>query len=267
MLLNRARRAVRIPGFLSAAVFTGTEKVRCGYGNGDCVLVDPKDRLFGVADATERFPEASRRLLMNLVESVESEETPDDETSWVETVNRAYRQQSYNMKTTISCIALSGHYDSTSYVIQGGDSMVVVIDPENGETMFKSSADMNFAGRAPELTSVHGLKLPDTPLVAVLASDGFADLARQTGSGIEDFCLRLAREGPIEEADRRVADIIRGLPEGAEYDDVAVLVMALPAPPPVNRKPVLIGGTGAASEKTFQRNLKEGKLADKWLSD
>ena len=50
-MLNPFRRALRLPGELGAGLITGTEKIRSGFGNGDCLLLDFRHRIFAVADA------------------------------------------------------------------------------------------------------------------------------------------------------------------------------------------------------------------------
>jgi hypothetical protein len=70
LMLNPYRRTICLEGRLGACLVTGTEKIRCGYGNGDCLLLDFRHRLFAVADASERFPQASHLLVERWLEAV-----------------------------------------------------------------------------------------------------------------------------------------------------------------------------------------------------
>lgn len=77
-MINPSKRAVRMEDTIGAALYTGTDKIRNGFGNGDCLLLDYGSGVFAVADAAERFPEASRTLLMRMAVLVSGEKGPVD---------------------------------------------------------------------------------------------------------------------------------------------------------------------------------------------
>ena len=87
-MLNPCRRSVCLPDRLGACLITGTEKIRCGYGNGDCLLLNFHQGVFAVADATERFPQASRILLERLEAEISVAGPPTNETEF----ERGYRR-------------------------------------------------------------------------------------------------------------------------------------------------------------------------------
>ncbi|MBP7586164.1 MAG: hypothetical protein KBA61_19130, partial [Spirochaetes bacterium] len=87
MMINAAARMISMEGRAGAFLATGTDKVRSGYGNGDCLYFDFENMVFAVADATERFPWASRDLLNRLSESLAKSGPPDTAAGWKELVN------------------------------------------------------------------------------------------------------------------------------------------------------------------------------------
>ena len=74
-------------GAVCGGISTGTDKIRSGYGNGDCLYFDFEHMVFAVADGTERFPWASRDLLNRLSESLAKSGTPDTAEGWKELIN------------------------------------------------------------------------------------------------------------------------------------------------------------------------------------
>ena len=64
--INASQRTVKCGNAVCGSIITGTDKIRSGYGNGDCLYLDFMHGVFAVADATERFPWASRDLLNRL---------------------------------------------------------------------------------------------------------------------------------------------------------------------------------------------------------
>ena len=75
--INPSKRILKMPGALCGGISTGTDKIRSGYGNGDCLYFDFEHLVFAVADGSERFPWASRDLLNRLSESLAQSGSPD----------------------------------------------------------------------------------------------------------------------------------------------------------------------------------------------
>src|SRR5512137_495004 len=148
--INPLKRTLRVEGALSGSIFTGTDKVRSGYGNGDCLYFDFGHRVFAVADGTERFPWASRDILCRLADSLATAGVPETAAEWKSLINRrVYAGQKYQHKTTFSCVAFSGDGDEvTVKVAHGGDSRVVEIDSVTGRALFQTERNMVFAGRS-----------------------------------------------------------------------------------------------------------------------
>jgi len=75
-------------------LLAGTDKIRSGYGNGDSLLIDSEHSIFAIADATERFPNASRILLSKIMGGLAS--IPDTSEQWRAYINAIYQQQEYH---------------------------------------------------------------------------------------------------------------------------------------------------------------------------
>ena len=54
--INPSKRILKLPGALCGGISTGSDKIRSGYGNGDCLYFDFEHLVFAVADGSERFP-------------------------------------------------------------------------------------------------------------------------------------------------------------------------------------------------------------------
>ena len=124
-------------GAVCGGISTGTEKIRSGYGNGDCLYFDFEHMVFAVADGSERFPWASRDLLNRLSESLARSGVPDTAGGWKELINtEVYSVQKYQHKTTFSCVAIRPAPEGVSLIIShGGDSVVTVMDSSTGSIM------------------------------------------------------------------------------------------------------------------------------------
>lgn len=253
--INAAKRILRLKGALSGSIFTGTDKVRNGYGNGDCLYFDFHHRVFAVADGTERFPWASRDILCRLSEELTQAGVPGTADEWKTLINRrVYPEQKYQHKTTFSCVAVSGDDDEIVLTVaHGGDSVVLVIDSVSGDVLFETGRNMDFAGRSREIVDVIEHRVTDRNARVVIYSDGFDDLFH--------YCIRQSVLSRLSDAfthfpvDRLGEQIHRLLGENAglfEYDDIACIVMDPFRLVGVDVKRVLIGGTQPHEEKYFR---------------
>jgi hypothetical protein len=154
-MIKAAERIIVKEEAAGAVVITGTDKITSGYGNGDCLLLDFKNRLFALSDSAERYPRASRELLERLSVLIEKEEAPESGEEWLNCVNMVLSRQLYHQKATICCVALQPGDDGiTAYCIHGGDSTIFIINAGSGEIEYQTKPDMNFAGRTRGLTAV-----------------------------------------------------------------------------------------------------------------
>jgi hypothetical protein len=265
--INAARRILRLRGALSGGIFTGTDKVRSGYGNGDCLYFDFHHRVFAVADGTERFPWASRDILIRLSEALARSGILNTATDWKVLINRkVYPKQKYQHKTTFSCVAVSGDDDNiTLTVAHGGDSVVTVMDSEGGHVLFQTGRNMVFAGRSQEIVDVTEYHVTDRNVRVFIYSDGFDDLFR--------FCVKQSLLTSMSDAfttlsvDRIGERMHRVLGENAglfEHDDIALIAMDPFRLAGVEVKRVLIGGTQPHEERSF-RTAYEGDDLDLWV--
>jgi len=268
MEINAAKRTLRHKDALSGSILTGTDKVRSGYGNGDCLYFDFRHRVFAVADGTERFPWASRDILCRLSEALSLAGVPGATADWKALINRrVYAGQKYQHKTTFSCVAVRGDdHEVTLTVAHGGDSGVRVIDSVSGEVLFQTGRNMVFAGRSPEIVDVTECRVANKNARVILYSDGFDDLVR--------FCVRrslLARLSdtfavfPVDGLGEQLHRVLGKNAGRFEHDDIALIVMD-PFRLLAGReeKQVLIGGTQPHEEKHFRTGCLNGDL-DRWV--
>jgi hypothetical protein len=263
VFFNPAARAVIAPGRLAACLFTGPEKIRSGYGNGDALLLGFSRGVFAVADAAERFPAASRILLSRFAEHLDhcAPATADE---WLHAVNAAYAAQTYNHKTTLSCVAVHARRSrSTLFISHGGDSLIFVFNRVTGEDRFRSSPDMNFAGRCPRLPRVHVLELETGDYTVIIASDGLGDLAPHRAS-LKSFITSTLLPLPFDQLPRAASQLHSQLSPRANPDDLALIAFDPDRLYSLRQPPLILGGTTAPQEASFQRRLRDGDQPDEW---
>ena len=265
--INAAKRILRLKGVLSGVLFTGTDKVRSGYGNGDCLYFDFKHKVFAVADGTERFPRASRDILYRLSDALVKAGVPDSATDWKALINRSvYAGQKYQHKTTFSCVAVSGDDDEvTLTVAHGGDSVVVVMDSISGEVLFQTGRNMVFAGRSREITDVIEYRVTDRNVRVVMHSDGLDDLLR--------FCIGQSHYSnisdafttfPIHDIGELIHDILMGTSGQFEHDDISLIAIEPFKLLGAEANRILMGGT-CPHEETYFRKGSESVGVDHWI--
>lgn len=265
--INAAKRILRLKGALSGSIFTGTDKVRSGYGNGDCLFFDFHHRVFAVADGTERFPWASRDILGRLSDALTQSGVPATAADWKALINRrVYAGQKYQHKTTFSCVAVSGEDDEISLTVaHGGDSVVLVIDSVSGDILFQTGRNMVFAGRSREIVDVIEHRVTDRNARVVIYSDGFDDLF--------NFCIRQSFLTCLSDAftafpvDRLGERMHRMLGKNAgllEHDDIAFIAIDPFRLADLEKRRVLIGGTQPHEEKRFRAGCENADL-DRWV--
>jgi hypothetical protein len=264
--INPARRILRWESALSGSIFTGTEKIRSGYGNGDCLFFDFYHRVFALADGSERFSRASREILSRLSQELSLNGVPGTAGEWKSLINsRIYPAQKYQHKTTFSCVAIRGDENGIVLIIaHGGDSTVMVVDSENGEVLFQTDRNMVFAGRSQEIVDVIEYPVTSHNIRVIISSDGLEDLSRFCSRQLFPFhfpeaCVTL----PVDRICERMERVLGENSGLFEHDDIALIALdpfqlfSMPA------RNVLIGGTQPYEEKLFRMGVGVGDL-DLW---
>ncbi|MFP4476306.1 MAG: hypothetical protein ACLFOY_12165 [Desulfatibacillaceae bacterium] len=263
--INAAKRAMVVGESVSACVVTGTDKVRSGYGNGDCLLLDFSSRVFAVADSSERFPTASRALLQRLARTLSKSPRPEDESGWLALVNSVVARQNYVEKTTLAAVVLDGAgADMRATVMHGGDSLVLFVDQASGEVAYRTGVDMNFAGRAKALSGVATVPVDPETTRIVLATDGVADVARVSGMSVDELCVQALHRRPIPAFPGVVLKFI-AIRRGMEHDDIGFVALAPGHPDIPGEGCFILGGTSPREEESIQRRLFAARLPDQWV--
>jgi hypothetical protein len=260
--INAAKRILRQKGALSGGIFTGTDKVRSGYGNGDCLYFDFRHRVFAVADGTERFPCASRDILVRLSDALTQFGVPGTAGDCV------YAGQKYQHKTTFSCVAVRDDDDGIALTVaHGGDSAVMALDATSGAVLFQTERNMVFAGRSLEIVDVTEHRLMDRNVRLALFSDGFDDLFR--------FCMRQSVFCRLSDAfitlpaDHVGEQLHRMVEQNCgefEHDDISCIVMDPFRLADAGESQILIGGTQPHEEKRFRAGNGNGGR-DCWVPE
>lgn len=267
--INPSKRILKMPGVLCGGISTGTDKIRSGYGNGDCLYFDFEHQVFAVADGSERFPWASRDLLNRLSERLALSGVPDTVDGWTDMMNtEVYAGQKYQHKTTFSCVAIRREGDDVLLIIShGGDSVVTVMDSVTGRISRQTGRDMNFAGRSREIVDVTQCRVTDRHQRVLLSTDGFDDVWRfflrqsLVGSASEVF-----RRYPVDEICEMISGILEKNEGRFEYDDVGFILLDPFCMERVEGKVVIMGGTRPYEEKQYRSDYLSGSH-DQWVED
>ena len=267
--INAAERTLVKGDAACAMVLTGSDKIRSGYGNGDCLLLDFKHAVFALSDGAERYARASRLLLERLSAAIEAEKTPACVDEWLALANNVYSEQRYQHKATFSCAALTGAPSARRLLVtHGGDSMVFVIDRHTGAVEFRTGVNMSFAGRSKTVANVTEIDLGKGECRIVLCSDGLSDVARFAGRDIAGFLastvLRASMRNIPEQIKSTLSDSQKH--DGRkEYDDISFIVLE----PAMMDSPcdlrVVMGGTSPGDEEAYQKRVLPGRIFNQWL--
>ncbi len=271
-IINTEKRSLKVEETLSATVITGTDKIRSGFGNGDCLLCDFTNSIFTVADASERCSMASREILGNLANTLSSTEKSCTDSMLQTYIENIYQEQRYNHKSTFSCISLNKNDDETTLsVLNGGDSMVMVVDSTDGSIIFRTHADMNFAGRSKQKLDVETLTLKNPHCRIIIATDGFYDVINffNRDNSVPTNSDKIPRQlitVPVHETIDQIHKIIESKQGETEYDDIGVIIID---PFHINRykgKNILLGGTTPKEESDFINHIWP-KDYEKWIPE
>jgi hypothetical protein len=265
--INPAKRILKMPGAMCGGITTGSDKIRSGYGNGDCLYFDFEHLVFAVADGSERFPWASRDLLNRLAESLARTGAPDTVRGWRDLLNsEVYSEQKYQHKTTFSCIAIRRDGEDVLLVIaHGGDSAVTVMNSATGKIRRQTGRDMNFAGRSKEIVDVTQYRIADRDSRVLISTDGFDDVWR--------FSLRQSLLGGARDVFERypvdcICEMISGILQENrgvfEYDDVGFIIIDPYRTERISGMAVIMGGTRPYEEQQYLLEYSSGSH-DRWV--
>ena len=269
IVINPSKRMLKMPDTVCGGISTGTEKIRSGYGNGDCLYFDFDHLVFAVADGTERFPWASRDLLTRLAESLARWGSPDTAHGWKDMMNaEIYAGQKYQHKTTFSCVAIRRDGERVFLVIaHGGDSAVTVMNSVTGSISHQTGRNMNFAGRSKEIVEVTEYRVPDRTARVFLSTDGFDDVWR--------FCMRQSLLGgardvfaryPVDGICEMISSILDENQGRFEYDDIGFILLDPHRMERIEGKAVMMGGTRPYEENKYRSEFASGGY-DRWVTD
>jgi len=267
MMINAMKRSFKVPECLSAFIVTGTEKVRCGFGNGDCLLLDLSNNIFAVADGSERYPWASRELLERLKDKLSSTTGLPEADVFSNSISEIYAMQKYNHKTTMSCISLTEDNEGVSVAIaNGGDSSVVIYDTRNCSIVYKTEVDMNFAGRSISEPDIVNIRLEEKSCRVLLATDGLFDLLKHYDNRSAETLPEIFSCEEVHLIADELQHKLELLSDHYEYDDIGVIVID-----PFNtgigqNMSVLMGGTTSLEETRFRENERLLNSSE-WLCD
>ena len=269
VVINPSKRILKLPGALCGGIRTGTDKIRSGYGNGDCLYFDFEHLVFAVADGSERFPWASRELLNRLSESLSQLGTPDTVPGWRDLINtKIYSEQKYQHKTTFSCVAIRPEGEGICLIIShGGDSAVTVMNSVTGEICQQTGRDMNFAGRSKDIVDVTEYRTTNRDIRLLLSTDGFDDVWR--------FCIRQSILGgardvfaryPVDCICERISGILEENKGRFEYDDIGFIIIDPYRTERIGGTTVIMGGTRPYEEQQYLSEYASGSN-DRWVPD
>jgi hypothetical protein len=264
-MINAALRMAAMQNRAGAILITGTDKIRSGFGNGDCVMMDFDHAVFALSDSAERYSRASRDFLERLHGSLVSHGVPGDIAAWRDCANDLYAAQEYRHKATFSCAALRKAGESVVLTaLNGGDSVIAALNRTSGTVQYLSRPDMCFAGRSKTISHVAEIKLGDDAIVA-LFSDGLFDIAKLINQSAYDLIVRGSRNGV-----HRIAETVRTIVEEqvnptAEYDDVSVLLLDPVRCIQGGNGALIMGGSTPQEEHRYQHNIRRVPLFDRWM--
>jgi hypothetical protein len=253
-----------------ALLVTGRDKITCGYGNGDCLLLNMKHLFFALSDSTERYSRASRDILERLCEEVDKKGVPEHKEEWLDCVNDVFAHQKYHHKATFSLAAIRRNATGASIcIINGGDSSVHIVNKVTGRVEYRTEPNMNFAGRSKKISGVMELSLKGDGYRLVMASDGLTDVARFCGKDVMEMVGTFLSHDNVHEIPEKLRELIRSADLGGtagNYDDFGIIVidpMSLKTDSDVQ---IVMGGTNPGEEDAYQRKIADSSSGDGWIS-
>lgn len=252
--LNPAQRILRCNDALSACLIGKAQRHTDSYGNGDCLLFDFDHRIFAVSDASERCPQASRRLLQAL--AVCACRMP-----WPDCLEAAWRTQPYVQKTTCVGVHIEMAPTPCAVIVAGGDSVIWIVDRHNGKIVFRNASDMHVAGGMTAMPGVIRILLTPGSRI-VLASDGIMDVLERNGedggmiSGWDMDATPMDWIGKVQNI------VLQKHRRSVVHDDIAVMVIDPFKDIAAWPKSVLLGGTSPHEEAHFAR----ASLPQAWMA-
>ena len=267
--INPSKRILKLPGALCGGISTGTDKIRSGYGNGDCLYFDFEHLVFAVADGSERFPWASSDLLNRLSESLAQSGAPDTVSGWRDLINtEIYSEQKYQHKTTFSCVAIKPEEEGVCLIIShGGDSIVTVMNSVTGSIMKQTGRDMNFAGRSKDIVDVTQYRTADRDIRVLISTDGFDDVWRFF---MHKSLLGDARDVferyPVDGICEMIFGILEENKDRFEYDDIGFILLDPNMMERIGGTAAIMGGTRPYEEIQYQSEYALGSH-DRWVPD
>jgi hypothetical protein len=253
-----------------ALLVTGCDKIKSGYGNGDCLLLNLKESFFALSDSTERYSRASRDILERLCVEVDKKGVPENKEEWLDLVNDVFAAQKYHQKATFSLAAIKRTNTGTSIcIINGGDSSVNIINKDTGRVEYRTESDMNFAGRSKGISKVMELSLKGSDYRLVMASDGLADVARFCDKDVTEMVGTFLTHNNVHEIPKKLRELIRAADlDGiaGNYDDIGVIVID-PMSLEMNcDAQIVMGGTTPGEEDVYQMRMADSPTNDGWIT-
>jgi len=253
-----------------ALLVTGRDKIKSGYGNGDCLLMNMKHFFFALSDSTERYSRASRDILERLCDEVDDKGVPEHKEEWLDLVNDVFAPQKYHHKATFSLAAIKRHEAGASIcIINGGDSTVNIVNKVTGKVEYRTESNMNFAGRSKTISGAMELTLRGDGYRLVMASDGLADVARFCKRDLTEMMGTDLTDGNVHDVPEKLRELIRAADLGGiagNYDDIGIIVIDPMSLEMNNNVQIVMGGTNPGEEDAYQRRIAGSSIGDRWIS-
>lgn len=266
IMINPARRAVHVHNQISANLCTGSQKLESGFGNGDCLLLDFQNMFFAVSDSTDRWPDASRNILLRLNDYLSKMPVPLNKTRWLNTINQLYATQQYLYRATFSGVALQDTGGKKSaIIIHGGDSIVIIVDIKSSTIKFQTASNMNFVGRAKCIPEAFTVPLESGNEIIIIGSDGIADIARLSKLTVEDMCIAATSRYSVDDVPHRIAHLLDSFEIAIQHDDIGIIAIDPHKIQPGAGSAILMGGTMPGDEKRYSSALGRGRFKDEYI--
>ena len=264
-LFNPTRLSFHIPHMLGGILLCGDKGEHGRGGNGDCIVVDGTTGLIGVADGTERSPQASRRFLKDTAAHLSDmgrRNARPSHTDLLKAAQSVLDSFRYEDRTTFLCILPAS--DGSVFYLSGGDSILMHIDTTTSRVLFRNRSNMGFAGRSPDLLDFGHLQVKRGERL-LLATDGLWDIQREDSQGFLQSILSIVSAGPLHLVPTQLITAVHPAfctTEARSYDDFSLVLID-----PLQIRPfsyrVLLGGTDKDSEHSYQRRCKSREFPDR----